>query len=102
MVSSRGAGAGPDFNGASGVQVHMTNTRITDAEILERRYPVLLRTFGIRRGSGGKGKYNGGEGVVREIEFLRVSIYQSQPQISTYDSFIHSFIHLPFYLVSYS
>jgi 5-oxoprolinase (ATP-hydrolysing) len=49
----------------------MTNTRITDPEILERRYPVLLRTFGLRSGSGGKGLHPGGEGVIREIEFLR-------------------------------
>jgi 5-oxoprolinase (ATP-hydrolysing) len=48
----------------------MTNTRITDPEILEQRYPVLLREFSIRKGSGGKGKFNGGDGVIREIEFL--------------------------------
>jgi 5-oxoprolinase (ATP-hydrolysing) len=47
----------------------MTNTRITDAEVFERRYPVLLREFGLRRGSGGKGRHNGGDGVVRDIEF---------------------------------
>ncbi|MCG8551320.1 MAG: hydantoinase B/oxoprolinase family protein, partial [Desulfobacterales bacterium] len=46
------------------------NTRITDPEILERRYPVLLREFSIRRGSGGRGKFNGGNGLVREVEFL--------------------------------
>ncbi len=65
-----GAGAGPDWHGQSGVHTHMTNTRITDPEILERRYPVLLREFSIRKGSGGKGKYNGGDGLIREIEFL--------------------------------
>ncbi len=48
----------------------MTNTRITDPEILERRYPVILRAFHLREGSGGKGKFVGGDGVVREIEFL--------------------------------
>jgi len=66
-----GAGAGPTWHGQSGVHTHMTNTRITDPEILELRYPVLLKEFNIRRGSGGEGKYNGGDGVVREIEFLK-------------------------------
>jgi len=66
-----GAGAGPSWHGQSGVHTHMTNTRITDPEILERRYPVLLRQFQLRPGSGGRGFYNGGDGVVREIEFLR-------------------------------
>jgi 5-oxoprolinase (ATP-hydrolysing) len=65
-----GAGAGPGFPGASGVHVHLTNTRITDAEVLERRYPVLLREFALRRGSGGAGAQRGGDGLVREIEFL--------------------------------
>jgi len=66
-----GAGAGPTWHGTSAVQVHMTNTRITDAEILERRYRVLLREFSVRKGSGGVGKFNGGDGVVRELEFLK-------------------------------
>jgi 5-oxoprolinase (ATP-hydrolysing) len=66
-----GAGAGPDFNGASAVQCHMTNTRITDPEILERRYPVILREFSIRQGSGGDGNTKGGDGIVRELEFLK-------------------------------
>ena len=65
-----GAGAGPAWDGASGVQCHMTNTRITDPEILERRYPVVLRRFSLRRGSGGAGEHAGGDGVLREIEFL--------------------------------
>lgn len=65
-----GAGAGPAWHGRSGVHTHMTNTRITDPEILERRYPVMLKRFCIRKGSGGKGKYNGGDGLIREIEFL--------------------------------
>ncbi|WP_020587056.1 hydantoinase B/oxoprolinase family protein [Desulfobacter curvatus] len=65
-----GAGAGPTWHGQTGVQTHMTNTRITDPEILERRYPVLLREFSIRRGSGGRGRFNGGDGLVREVEFL--------------------------------
>ncbi|WEK44649.1 MAG: hydantoinase B/oxoprolinase family protein [Candidatus Sphingomonas colombiensis] len=65
-----GAGAGPGFNGASAVHTHMTNTRITDPEILEMRYPVRLDTFAIRRGSGGAGRHRGGDGVVRAITAL--------------------------------
>ena len=65
-----GAGAGPDWHGQSGVHTHMTNTRITDPEILERRYPVMLREFSIRNNSGGSGIYSGGNGLVREVEFL--------------------------------
>jgi 5-oxoprolinase (ATP-hydrolysing) len=55
----------------------MTNTRITDPEILERRYPVILREFSIRAGSGGQGAHNGGDGVVRDIEFLEPNIHVS-------------------------
>ena len=65
-----GAGAGPDWHGQSGVHTHMTNTRITDPEILERRYPVFVREFSIRQGSGGDGQFMGGNGLIREIEFL--------------------------------
>jgi len=65
-----GAGAGPTWHGQSGVHTHMTNTRITDPEILERRYPILLREFSIRKDSGGQGAYCGGEGLIREVEFL--------------------------------
>ncbi|KAF4545825.1 5-oxoprolinase protein [Lasiodiplodia theobromae] len=69
-----GSGAGPGWVGESGVHVHMTNTRITDPEVLELRYPVVLRQFALRRGSGGKGEWDGGDGVVREMEFrMRVS-----------------------------
>ncbi|KAK2767539.1 hypothetical protein FQN54_003696 [Arachnomyces sp. PD_36] len=64
-----GAGAGPTWNGQSGVHTHMTNTRITDPEIFEKRYPCILRQFALRQGSGGKGLHPGGDGVVREIEF---------------------------------
>jgi 5-oxoprolinase (ATP-hydrolysing) len=64
-----GAGAGPGFAGCDAVQTHMTNSRLTDPEILEARFPVLLREFSIRRGSGGAGRYAGGNGSVRRIEF---------------------------------
>ena len=66
-----GAGAGDGYHGASALHTHMTNTAITDPEILESRYPVKLNEFSIRGGSGGKGKWNGGDGVVREYTFLR-------------------------------
>src|SRR5262245_43773276 len=65
-----GAGAGPGFDGASGVHVHMTNTRITDAEVLEGRHPVRVVEFRLRRGSGGAGRWRGGDGLVRRLEFL--------------------------------
>lgn len=65
-----GAGAGPGFAGASGVHVHMTNTRITDAEVLETRFPVRLLEFSLRRGSGGSGRFPGGDGLVRHYEML--------------------------------
>ena len=65
-----GAPAGPGFHGANAVHTHMTNSRLTDPEILELRYPVMLTNFDIRRGSGGKGKWNAGDGVLRRIRFL--------------------------------
>ncbi len=65
-----GSGAGPGFAGVSAVHTHMTNTRITDPEVLEHRFPVRLESFAIRRGSGGGGRYPGGDGVRREIRFL--------------------------------
>jgi 5-oxoprolinase (ATP-hydrolysing) len=65
-----GMGAGPGHPGASAVQTHMTNTRMTDPEVLELRYPVRLEAFGIRRGSGGAGAQRGGDGSVRRIRFL--------------------------------
>ena len=65
-----GAGAGDGFNGASAVHTHMTNTRMTDPEVLESRYPVRVEEFSIRRGSGGSGKHVGGDGVVRRLLFL--------------------------------
>lgn len=66
-----GSGAGPTWDGTSGVQCHMTNTRMTDPEIFEQRYPVLLHRFGLREKSGGGGIHKGGDGIVREIEFRR-------------------------------
>ena len=65
-----GGGAGPGFPGASAIQTHMTNTRMTDPEVLELRYPVRLEEFSIRRGSGGAGEWPGGDGSVRRIRFL--------------------------------
>jgi 5-oxoprolinase (ATP-hydrolysing) len=65
-----GTGAGPDFDGTAAVQTHMTNTRMTDAEILELRYPVRLEEFAIRHGSGGAGRHRGGDGARRRIRFL--------------------------------
>ena len=66
-----GAGAGPGFDGASAVQTHMTNSRLTDPEILEWRFPVRLERFAIRKGSGGIGANRGGDGVVRTVRFTR-------------------------------
>ena len=64
-----GAGAGPDHDGASAVQTHMTNSRLTDAEVLEDRFPVRVEHFGYRRGSGGAGRHCGGDGVIRRLGF---------------------------------
>jgi 5-oxoprolinase (ATP-hydrolysing) len=82
-----GAGAGPGFAGAAGVHTHMTNTRITDPEVLETRYPVRLIEFSLRPGSGGAGRWPGGDGVVREIELLRplsVSILSERRAIAPF------------------
>jgi 5-oxoprolinase (ATP-hydrolysing) len=65
-----GSGAGPGFDGADVVQTHMTNSRLTDPEVLEWRFPVLLESFAIRRGSGGRGRWRGGDGAVRRVRFL--------------------------------
>jgi 5-oxoprolinase (ATP-hydrolysing) len=65
-----GTGAGPDFDGCSAIQTHMTNTRSTDPEMLEFRFPVRLEEYAIRRGSGGRGKHTGGDGIVRKLRFL--------------------------------
>ncbi|XP_076810904.1 5-oxoprolinase-like [Clavelina lepadiformis] len=66
-----GAGAGPTWHGRSGVHTHMTNTRSTDPEIFEKRYPVLLKSFRLLPGTGGEGRYKGGDGVLREILFRK-------------------------------
>ncbi len=66
-----GSGAGPDFDGADGVHTHMTNSRLTDPEVLEQRFPVLVDSFSVRRGSGGLGKHRGGDGVCRRIRFRK-------------------------------
>ncbi|MFI4929945.1 MAG: hydantoinase B/oxoprolinase family protein [Burkholderiales bacterium] len=67
---SGGSGAGPDFDGASVVQTHMTNSRLTDPEVLEFRFPVRLDSYAIRAGSGGAGRHRGGDGSVRRVRFL--------------------------------
>lgn len=82
-----GAGATPRRRGADAVHTHMTNTRITDPEVLESRLPVRLWRFAVRRGSGGRGVYRGGHGVIRELEFLRpltVSMLTSRRTTSAY------------------
>jgi 5-oxoprolinase (ATP-hydrolysing) len=79
-----GAGAGPGHHGASAVQTHMTNSRLTDPEILETRFPVLLERFAIRRGSGGEGANSGGDGVERHIRFrepMRANILSNRRNV---------------------
>ena len=82
-----GSGAGPGWNGTSGVHTNMTNTRITDPESLEQRYPVILRQFSFRPGSGGKGFWKGGEGVIRDVEFrlaMSASILSERRSLAPY------------------
>lgn len=82
-----GSGAGPNHPGTTAVQTHMTNSRLTDPEVLEFRYPVLLRRFAIRKESGGKGRYSGGDGVIREIEFketMQASILSQRRAIAPF------------------
>jgi 5-oxoprolinase (ATP-hydrolysing) len=79
-----GAGAGRNFDGASAVQTHMTNSRLTDPEILETRFPVLLERFAIRHGSGGAGAQRGGDGLERHIRFrtrMRAGILSNRRDI---------------------
>ena len=65
-----GSGAGPDFDGTDAVHTHMTNSRLTDPEVLEMRFPVRLDSYRIRRGSGGRGRHRGGDGAIRRLRFL--------------------------------
>ena len=80
-----GAGAGPGFDGASAVQTHMTNSRLTDPEVLETRFPVILERFAIRRASGGAGAHRGGDGAVRRIRFrepMQASILSNRRRVA--------------------
>jgi 5-oxoprolinase (ATP-hydrolysing) len=82
-----GSGAGPGFAGTDAVHTHMTNTRLTDPEILEWRFPVLLEDFALRRGSGGAGQWRGGDGTVRRIRFreaMTAAILASHRQVPPY------------------
>ncbi|OBJ29089.1 hydantoinase B/oxoprolinase family protein [Mycolicibacter heraklionensis] len=82
-----GSGAGDGFDGASVVQTHMTNSRLTDPEVLEMRFPVLLREYAIRHGSGGSGRWHGGDGGVRKIEFrepMTVSVLTGHRRVAPY------------------
>jgi 5-oxoprolinase (ATP-hydrolysing) len=79
-----GAGAGPTHDGASAVQTHMTNSRLTDPEILETRFPVLLERFAVRRGSGGDGAHRGGDGIERHVRFrerMRANILSNRREV---------------------
>ncbi|NXY97159.1 hydantoinase B/oxoprolinase family protein, partial [Streptomyces sp. BR123] len=82
-----GAGAGPGFHGASAVQTHMTNSRLTDPEVLELRLPVLVEEFSVRAASGGAGRWHGGDGVVRRIRFrepMTVSVLSGHRRVPPY------------------
>ncbi len=84
---SGGSGAGPGFDGASVVQTHMTNSRLTDPEVLEWRFPVLLESFAIRNGSGGAGRSTGGNGAIRRVRFLEpmtAAILSSHRRVAPY------------------
>ncbi|MBR0550997.1 hydantoinase B/oxoprolinase family protein [Sphingomonadaceae bacterium LXI357] len=79
-----GSGAGPGFDGTSAVQTHMTNSRLTDPEVLEARFPVLLEQFAIRAGSGGAGRWHGGDGTVRRMRFreaMRANILSNHRRV---------------------
>jgi 5-oxoprolinase (ATP-hydrolysing) len=82
-----GSGAGPDWDGVDAVHTNMTNTRLTDPEVLEWRFPVLLESFAIRRGSGGAGTHRGGDGIVRRVRFrepMTASILSGHRRVPPY------------------
>ncbi len=82
-----GSGAGPDFDGTDVVQTHMTNSRLTDPEVLEARFPVIVEDFSIRRGSGGAGAHRGGNGAVRRLRFteaVNVSLLSNHRRVPPY------------------
>lgn len=82
-----GSGAGPHFHGTSAVHTHMTNSRLTDPEVLEWNFPVLLESFSIRQGSGGNGQFRGGDGVIRRLRFretMTASIVSSHRRVPPY------------------
>lgn len=94
ICGGHGAGAdswrGKGWDGVSAVHTNMTNTRMTDTEVFERRYPVILKEFAIREGSGGRGKFNGGNGAIRDIEFrqpVEVSILSERRAIAPHGLF---------------
>jgi len=82
-----GSGAGPDYNGTDAVQTHMTNSRLTDPEVLEFRFPIQVKDFCIRKNSGGNGKFKGGNGTIRKITFLEkmtTSILSSHREVAPF------------------
>jgi 5-oxoprolinase (ATP-hydrolysing) len=82
-----GSGAGPSFDGTAAVQTHMTNSRMTDPEVIEHRFPVLVEEHAIRRGSGGAGRFRGGDGALRRIRFLEpmsAAILSSRRRVPPY------------------
>ena len=79
-----GSGAGPGYAGTDAVQTHMTNSRLTDPEVLEARFPVLVEEFSIRRGSGGAGAWSGGDGAMRRVRFrepMRANILSNRRKV---------------------
>jgi 5-oxoprolinase (ATP-hydrolysing) len=82
-----GSGAGPDFDGTDAIHTHMTNSRLTDPEVLEWRFPVLVESFEIRRGSGGAGRHRGGDGARRRLRFrepMTAAILSSHREVAPF------------------